>query len=204
MINPILPINFFEVPKIDINLNQDYISNLIANNMISDFFLPSAINQNPFFSNVQDLNEKIGILQTATNSIDKILSYVDILKNVNPEEKDVINDLTNEINSIIKNTTFNSLPVFNQTLKIGDKDIDLSLPLLDLNNTTIDKYEELLKKKESDIFNILNNITFQTPINSNFNPFNEDTFESIINSGLLTSAYKTDIIDPYTLELLFS
>ena len=204
MINPILPINFFEVPKIDINLNQDYISNLIANNMISDFFLPSTINQNPFFSNVQDLNEKIGILQTATNSIDKILSYVDILKNVNPEEKDVINDLTNEINSIIKNTTFNSLPVFNQTLKIGDKDIDLSLPLLDLNNTTIDKYEELLKKKESDIFNILNNITFQTPINSNFNPFNEDTFESIINSGLLTSAYKTDIIDPYTLELLFS
>jgi len=204
MINSILPINFFEIPKINVNLNQDYISNIIANNLIQDYFLPPTINQNPFFSNVNELNEKIGILQTATQSIDKILNYIDIIKNINPNEKGVINELTTEINSIIKNTSFNSLPVFNQTLKINNQNINLSLPLLDINNTTIDNYEKLLTKKQEDIFNILNNLSIQTSFNNNFNPFDENTFENILNSGLLTTAYKDNIINPYTLELLFS
>ena len=204
MTNPILPINLWEVPKINMNLNYDYISNLIANNMIQDYFLPSEIGQNPFFSNVMDLNEKIGVLQTATQGISTILSYVDILKNVNPNEKEVINDLVKEINSTIKNTTFNSLPVYNQTLKIGDKNINLSIPLLDLNKTTIEDYENLLMKKQKDIFNILDNIAIQTPINTNFNPYDTETFESILNSGLLATAYKENLINPYTLELLFS
>ena len=203
MSTSIVPINLWTVPKINLNLNYDYISNLIANNIIQDFYLPDKI-ENPFFSNVMDTNEKIGILQTATNSLSAILNYIDILKNVNPNEKDVINDLVNEINSTIKNTTFDNLPVFNQTLQIGDKNINLSIPELDLNNTTIEDYEKLLTQKQKDIFNTLENISINTPLNNNFNPLDWETFENILNSGLLATAYKENIINPQTLELLFS
>ena len=204
MTNQILPINLWEVPKTNINLNQDYISNLIANGLIQDYFLPSSINQNPLFSQVNDLNEKIGILQTASEGIDKILNYIDVIKNINPADKEVLNDLINDINSTIKNTSFNSSPVFNQTLKIGDKNINLSLPLLDLNKTTIEDYEKLLTQKQKDIFNILENVSVETSLNTNFNPYDTETFENILNSGLLTTAYKEDLINPQTLELLFS
>ncbi len=203
MLTKILPVNIWEIPKINLNLNYNYISNLIANNLIKDYFLPSQI-KSPFFSNINELNEKIGILQTATNGINTILNYIDILKNINPNEKEVINDLTNEINSIIKNTTFESLPVFNQTLKIGDQNINLSIMMFNLNKTSIEDYEKLLTQKQKDIFNILDKITFQSPLNKNFNPFDTETFESIINSNLLTTAYKENIINPQTLELLFS
>ena len=204
MTNQILPINLWEIPKTNINLNQDYISNLIANELIQDYFLPSSINQNPLFSQVNDLNEKIGILQTASEGIDKILNYIDAIKNINPNDQEVLNDLINDINSTIKNASFNSSPVFNQTLKIGDKNINLSLPLLDLNKTTIEDYEKLLIQKQKDIFNILENISFETSLNTNFNPYDTETFENILNSGLLTTAYKEDLINPQTLELLFS
>lgn len=204
MLTTILPINTWEIPKINLNLNYNYISNLIANNLIEDYFLPSQIKQNPFFSNINELNEKIGILQTATNGINTILNYIDILKNINPNEKEIINDLTNEINSTIKNTTFESLPVFSQTLKIGDQNINLSIPTFNLNKTSIEDYEKLLTQKQKDIFNILDEINFQSPLNTNFNPYNTQTFESILNSGILTSAYKENIINPETLELLFS
>lgn len=203
MLTKILPVNIWEIPKINLNLNYNYISNLIANNLIKDYFLPSQI-KSPFFSNINELNEKIGILQTATNGINTILNYIDILKNINPNEKEVINDLTNEINSIIKNTTFESLPVFNQTLKIEDQNINLSIMMFNLNKTSIEDYEKLLTQKQKDIFNILDKITFQSPLNKNFNPFDTETFESIINSNLLTTAYKENIINPQTLELLFS
>jgi len=204
MINQILPLNLWEVPKTNINLNQDYISNLIANGLIQDYFLPSPINQNPLFSQVNNLNEKIGILQTASEGINKILNYIDVIKNINPNDQEVLNDLVNDINSTIKNTSFNSSPVFDQTLKIGDKNINLSLPLLDLNKTTIEDYEKFLTQKQKDIFNILENVSVETSFNTNFNPYDTETFENILNSGLLTTAYKEDLINPETLELLFS
>ena len=204
MINQILPLNLWEVPKTNINLNQDYISNLIANGLIQDYFLPSPINQNPLFSQVNNLNEKIGILQTASEGINKILNYIDVIKNINPADKEVLNDLINDINSTIKNTSFDSLPVFDQTLKIEDKNINLSLPLLDLSKTTIEDYEKLLTQKQKDIFNVLENVSVETSFNTNFNPYDTETFENILNSGLLTTAYKEDLINPETLELLFS
>ena len=202
--NEILPLNLWQVPRIDTNFNPDYISNLIANGLIQDYFDPLKIEQNPFFYNINDFNEKIGILQTATQSIDTILNYVNILKNVNPDEKDVLTELTNEINSNIKNTSFDSSPVFNQTIQIGGQNIDLSLPLLNLNDTSIEEYEKLLTQKQKDIFNVLNNVTIQTPMNTNFNPFDIDTFENVLNSGLLTTAYQNAVIEPETLELLLS
>jgi len=202
--NDILPASLWQVPRIDTNFNPDYVSHLIANGLIQDYFDPSQIEQNPFFYNVNDFNEKIGILQTATQGIDTILNYVDILKNVNPDEKDVLSELTNEINSNIKNTSFDSSPVFNQTLQIGGQNVDLSLPVFNLNNTSIEEYEKLLTQKQKDIFNVLDNVTIQTPMNTNFNPFDMDTFENILNSGLLTTAYQNAVIEPETLELLLS
>ncbi len=202
----ILPINFlqYNISKISPIYNPNYVNNLIGNGIVSDYFSPITIAQNPLFQQVNNLNENIGILQTATNGIDKILNYIDILKSINPDEKKVINDLVNEINTTIKNTTFNSTSIFNQTLKIGTENIYLSIPLLDLNKTTIEDYEKFLTQKKQDIFNILKNISINLPIKTTFNPFNTDTFENLLNSGELTTAYKKDLINPYTLQLLFS
>ena len=198
----ILPINLIEVPKINPVYNPHYVYNLIANGVIQDFYIPGAISTNPIFAQANDLNEKIGIIQTATKGIDTILNYIDTLKEVNPNEEKVISDLVNEINSTIKNTTYNSLPVFTQTLKIGDKSIDLSIPLLDLNKTTIEEYEKFLNQKQKDLFNTLENISLELPANTKFSPFDIE-FESLLNSGLLTTAYKENLINPYTLQLLF-
>ena len=200
----ILPINLIEIPKVNPIYNPNYIYHLMTNGIIQDFYIPGLTYTNPAFAKVNDLNENIGILQTATNGIENILNYIDILKQVNPNEKEVISDLVNEINSTIKNTTYNSLPVFNQTLKIGDKNIDLSLPLLDLNKTTIEDYEKLLTQKQKDLFNTLENISLELPTNTQFNPFDSEKFNQILNSGLLTTAYKENLIDPYTLEILLN
>lgn len=204
MYTNILPINLFqyEIPKINPIFNPNYVNNLIANNIPQDFFTPGIAAQNPIFSQVNNLNEKIGILQTATNGIDKILNYIDVLKQINPNEKEVINDLVNEINSTIKNTTYNSTPVFGQTLSIGDKNINLSLPLLDLNKTTIEDYEKLLTQKQKDLFNVLENVSIELPTQVKFNPNDIETFETLLNSGELTQAYNTEMINPLTLQLL--
>ena len=67
----ILPINLinYNIPKITPFYKNNYINNLIANGIIQDFYIPGIPMQNPAFAQVNNLNEKIGILQTATNSI---------------------------------------------------------------------------------------------------------------------------------------
>ena len=204
MYTNILPINLFqyEIPKISPIFNPNYVNNLITNGVLQDLFIPGVATQNPIFAQVNDLNEKIGILQTATNGIDKILNYIDVLKQTNPDEKEVINDLVNDINSIIKNTTYNSTPVFGQTLSIGDNKVNLSLPLLDLNKTTIEDYEKLLTQKQKNLFNVLENVSIQLPTQVKFNPNDIETFETLLNSGELTQAYNTELINPLTLQLL--
>ena len=197
-----LPINLYQVPTI--SPNPDYVNNLIANGVIQDFFVPGTTAQNPIFSQVKDLNEKIAILQTATKSLNTILNYIDILKKVTPTETEVINKLVDEINDTIKNSTFNSLPIFNQTLKIGDNTINLSIPALNLNDISLEDYEKLITQKQQDIFDVLKNISINLPTNTNFNPYDTQTFETLLNSGLLSTAYKKNLIDPLTLELLLS
>lgn len=202
--NTIIPINLYQVPTINPLYKPDYLNHLIENGIIQDFFIPGVAAQNPILSQVNNLNENIGILQTATNSIEKILNYVDIIKQVNPDEKEVISELVDEINKTIKSTTFNTIPVFNQTLKIGNKNINLSLPLLDLNHTTIEDYEKILTQKQKNIFSVLENISIEIPTKTHFNPFDTQTFENLLNSGLLSTAYKENLINPLTLELLLS
>ena len=201
----IVPINLFQYKISPPILNVKYVNNLIENGIIKDFFIPGIAAQNPIFSQVNDLNEKIGILQTATKGIDTILNYIDILKKVNPNEEEVLNNLINEINKTIQNTTFNNLPVFNQTLKIADTDINLSIPILNINDiNNIDKYEKILLKTKNNIVDTLKNISLNLTENTKFNPYKFENFQELLNSGELITAYKNNIINPYTLELLLS
>jgi len=200
----ILPINLWQVPQIEPTRNYDYISNIIENGLIQDFFVPGIAAQNPLFQQVNNFNENVGILQTATQGIDEILNYVDILKNVNPEDKNVMSDLANEINDVIKNTNYNSIPVFQDKLQVNGNNVDLSIPTFDINNTNITDYEKLLTQKQKDLFEVLNNISLELPGESNFNPNSVQTLQDILNSGELTTAYETGLINPLTFQLLLS
>ncbi len=204
-----LELSLWQVPQIHPTYNYDYISNIIANGLIQDFFVPGLAAQNPILPQVDTFNQNVGILQTATNGIDKILQYVDTIKELNPNDTDLIQSLSNDINDTIKNTTFDNIPVFKDTIQLDNQKIDLSIPTFDDANTTdIEEYEKLLKEKKEDFYNILNNISIESPISQdnkiNFNPDNMETFESIVNSGNLLNAYDLSVINPFNaFELLF-
>jgi len=155
-INPIIPINLQPIP---LNFNSEYVLNLIALG-VDDFFIPT--NTNPLFENVNNFHQNVGLLQTASSAIEKILTYIDILK-TNPPQ-DVIDTLTNQINEIINNTTFDNLAVFT-TLNINDEKLDLNLPVFSIDN--IDEYEKLLLSKQEDIFDAIKNLNLTLPFEQN-------------------------------------
>ncbi|WP_456471346.1 hypothetical protein [Caminibacter sp.] len=197
-----LPINPYQTKPV--TFNPEYVNNLIALR-ITDYFLPTQFASNPLFAKVDEFHQKIGILQTATNAVDKILSYVDILKNINEPTEDILKEISKEINSTVKNTTFNDLPVFNQTLKIGDKDFSLSIPVFNPDEMSIEEYEKLLLEKKESFIDALKEFSLQTPFsNTKINPVDFETFSSILKSGSLLQAYNTNLINPLTLELLLS
>ena len=210
MSNTISPLNLnflWQVPQIESTRNDDYISNIIANGLIQDFFVPGIAAQNPFLKQVNDFNQNIGILQTATNGITQILNYVNILKNVNPNQEQVLKELTNQINNVIKNTTYNSIPVFQEKIQLNNQNVNLSIPTLDLSNINIEDYEKLLTKKQEDLFKVLNNISLEVPTHApnNFNSYETEALQEIINSGELVNAYNANlIINPFIFQLLLS
>jgi hypothetical protein len=153
MVYPInyYPISFLPITPLNepITFNPEYIQNLQALGVF-DYFLPSQFVTNPLFAQVSDFNQTIGILQTATNSLEKILTLVGDIKNTNPPE-DVIKTLQDEINSIINNTTFNDKNVFASTLNIDGKTINLSVPTFNPDNMTLDEYYDLINSKYTDL-----------------------------------------------------
>lgn len=203
-----LELNLWQIPQIHPTYNSDYISNIIDNGLIQDFFASGLAAQNPILPQADTFNQNVGILQTATNGIDKVLQYLDTMKELNPNDTDLIQNLSNDINDTIKNTTFDNIPVFKDTIQLDNQNIDLSIPSFDANTTDIEEYEQLLKEKKEDFYNILNNISIESPISQdnkiNFNPNNMETFEDIVNSGNLLNAYNLNVINPFnTFELLF-
>ena len=206
-INKFYPLSFLPIQPYQtkpITFTYDYIKNLRTLG-VTNFFTPSQFTNNPLFAKVDEFHQKIGILQTATNAVDKILSYVDILKNINKPTEEILKKISEEINSTVKNTTFNDLPVFNQTLKIGDKDFSLSIPVFNPDEMSIEKYEKLLLEKKESFIDALKEFSLQTPFsNTKINPVDFETFSSILKSGSLLQAYHTNIIDPLTLEFLLS
>ena len=203
-----LELSLWQVPQIHPTYNYDYISNIIANGLIQDFFVPGLAAQNPILPQADTFNQNVGILQTATNGIDKILQYVDTIKELNPNDTDLIQSLSDDINDTIKNTTFDNIPVFKDTIQLDNQKIDLSIPIFDANTTDIEEYEKLLKEKKESFYDILNDISIQSPFlqdnKINFDPYNMETFEDIVNSGNLLNAYNLNVINPFNaFELLF-
>jgi hypothetical protein len=187
-----------------VTFDKDYISNVLALG-ITSYFTPQQFSTNPLFAQVDTFNQNIGILQTATSSIEKILSYVKDLQNLNNPTKEVLKDFADEINSIIQNTQFNNIPVFEQSLKIGDESLSLSIPEFNPDTTNIEEYEKLLENKQQDFIKAIEELSVQNPLNSQFtNPVNFETFQTLLNSGTLLQAYNTDLINPETLQLLLS
>jgi hypothetical protein len=201
----IYPLSFLVSPinTQPITFNQDYIEHLEALNVL-DYFLPSQFASNPLFAQVDSLNQNIGLLQTANNAIETVLEYIDAYKNLNNPTEDALKELSQEINDVLKNTTFNDMSVFNQTITIGDNQIKLEIPEF-TPDTNLDEYEKLLLEKQKDIFNVLNNIDTLTPFNSNeVNPIDFETFTSLLNSGTLLQAYNTGLINPLNIQMLLS
>ena len=178
-----------------ITFSPEYINNLIALR-VTDYFSPTQFVTNPLFAKVDNFNQNVGILQTAINSLDKILTLTDILKNINDPTQEIIENYTKEINDIIQNTTFNDLNVFDQTLNINGQNINLNIPLFDLNIYTIKEYEKLISDKYDNLFQTLQHLSFTLPYETTFNPYNitypTNTFK----------AFNISSLSPETLELL--
>ncbi|WP_456479442.1 hypothetical protein [Nautilia sp.] len=178
-----------------VTFNPEYINNLIALR-ITDYFSPTQFATNPLFANVDTFNQNVGILQTAVNSLEKILTLTDTLKEINDPTQEIIDEYTKEINDILQNTTFNNLNVFNQTLEINGEQINLNVPLFDPNTQTIEEYTKLISEKYDSLFKILQNINFTLPYETSFNPYN------IYFPTYTSQVFNYSSITPQTLELL--
>ena len=196
MVYPInyYPISFLPITPLNepITFNPEYIQNLQALGVF-DYFLPSQFVTNPLFAQVSDFNQTIGILQTATNSLEKILTLVGDIKNTNPPE-DVIKTLQDEINSIINNTTFNDKNVFASTLNIDGKTINLSVPTFNPDNMTLDEYYDLINSKYTDLLNTYKNLSLNLP------EFNPNEFN--LTNYNLYNAYNFQNLSPDILQIL--
>jgi hypothetical protein len=187
------PISYLPIEPIiePVTFNKDYISHLEALG-VNDYFLPTQFTQNPLFAHVSEFNQNIGILQTATNAIDTILQYIDKYHQLNNPSQEAFEELSNEINSVINNTTFNNIPVFSQTLQIGEEKVDLSLPSL---TQDIEEYQNTLLKQKEYLQNILQNYSL--------NPYFLNEYNSTITSPL-TDAFNYDLINPEIVSLLLT
>ena len=178
-----------------ITFNSEYINNLIALR-VTDYFSPTQFAINPLFANVDTFHQNVGILQTAVNSLEKILTLTDTLLQINNPTQEIINEFTEKINDILKNTTFESLNVFNQTLDIKGARINLNVPLFDPNTQTIEEYVKLISEKYDSLFKTLQNISLTLPFETSFNPY------SINFPKYASQAFNYFSITPQTLELL--
>ncbi|ACM92541.1 hypothetical protein NAMH_0589 [Nautilia profundicola AmH] len=178
-----------------VTFNPEYIENLISLR-VTDYFSPTQFATNPLFASVDTFNQNVGILQTAVNSLEKVLTLTDTLKEINNPTQEIIDEYTKEINDILQNTTFDNLNVFNQTLDINGEKVNLSIPLFDPNTQTIEEYTKLVSDKYNSLFETLQNISFTLPIETTFNPYN------IYYPTNTLSAYNLSSLTPQTLELL--
>jgi hypothetical protein len=178
-----------------ITLDADYVNNLISLG-VTDYFTPMQFSTNPLFASVDTFNQNVGILQTAVDSLNKILTLTDSLQQINDPTQEIIDEYTQQINDIIKNSTFDDLNVFNQTLNINGENIDLNVPLFDPDTYTIEEYEKLISEKYDNLFQTLQNLSFTLPSETTFNPYN------ITFSTNTSQAFNLSSLNSQTLELL--
>ncbi|NPA10934.1 MAG: hypothetical protein GXO62_01670 [Epsilonproteobacteria bacterium] len=187
-----------------VTFDPEYVENLISLG-VTDYFSPTQFATNPLFANVDTFNQNVGILQTAVNGISKIMDLLDSLKEISNPSEDVLKTFEDQINKIIQDTTFNDLPVFSQTLKIGDEDVDLSIPLFNPDQITVDDYSKLIEDKFNNLSDTLKNVTFTLPFEEqNINPVELNIYQTLLNSGTYLNAYNTSLISPTALQLLLA
>jgi hypothetical protein len=179
-----------------VTFNPEYVNNLIALG-ITDYFSPTQFATNPLYANIDSFNQNVGILQTAVNSLDKILTLTDELKEINDPTQEIIDEYTKEINDIIQNSTFDNLNVFNQTLDVNGENIDLNVPLFDPDTYSIEEYEKLISDKYDSLFNTLQNLSFTLPFETTFNPYDMTNYLTSTSQ-----AFDLSSLTPQTLELL--
>jgi len=185
-----LPISFQTTTPI--TFDSDYISHLLSLR-VTDYFLPTQFQTNPLFAKVDEFHQNAGILQTATDALDRILTIVDVLK-TNPPEN-IVDTLTKEINEIINNTTFNDTNVFSSVLNLNDKEINLSIPVY-TPDIDINDYEKLLLQKQEDIFDALRNLSFNLPFSQNVD------INKLYEFSTLSSAFNLSSINPEIVNFL--
>ncbi|QCT94557.1 hypothetical protein FE773_05010 [Caminibacter mediatlanticus TB-2] len=183
-----------------ITFDSTYIQNLEALGVL-DNYSPLLFTRNPLFTQVNEFNQNIGILQTAYKSLENIYTLIDTLKEINNPTKEIIQSFENEINDIINNTTFNDIDVFNQKITINNQTIDLNLPKFSYEN--LDNFEKSILEKEELIKSVLESNLSPFNENYNFTPINFETFNTILNSPI-SNAFKLELINPDIVNLLLS
>jgi len=164
-----------------ITFDSNYIQNILALNVL-DYISIDQFNSNPLFAQVDTFHQNVGFIQTAATAIEKMLTLIDNLK----DAPDALNTLQEELNDIVKNTTFNDIPVFSQTLDIDGEKLDLSIPLFNPDEISIEEYEKLLQDKYDNFIDVLKNMSLKLPFE---NEFNMQDFLQIVNQYSLLSAF---------------
>jgi flagellin-like hook-associated protein FlgL len=131
-------------------IEADFYSELSSINIPTDTFI------NPILDsqyNILNLNNTIGFMQTAYQTLDQITPYAQELLTLssalqNSTDPSIIQkdmeDIYNQINDYIQNTTYNGVTVFNQDIQIGDSTLKLELPSIDI--TDQDSIENFIKQ----------------------------------------------------------
>jgi len=193
----------FRVPEINfpVILNPKFVLNETALNVINDQLELKTSNQNPFFANVNNFNQNIGILQTAVQGMNEILQMGDILKNFSTPDKEILNNFSKQINSIIQNTAFMNIPVFNNSVEINGEKINLSIPKFEPQKTDLKTYFQEIQKKQESLQNVLKNLAFTSPIEKEYNP--QKILQTVLKENG-TNLYNLELLNLQNLQLLLS
>ena len=183
-----------------ITFDIKYIENLKANGIL-DNYSPLLFIRHPLFTQLNEFHQNIGILQTAYNSLEKIYTLIDELKKINNPSKEIIKTYENQINDIVKNSSFNNINVFEKKITINDKTIDLNIPKFAYEN--LNKFEESVIEKENLIKTYLTSEL--TPFNEkyNINLIQSETLKDIINAPI-SNSFKLELLNPEIVNLLLS
>ena len=205
-------------------IESDFYSELNSINYPQDSF------ENPILNsqyNILNMNNSIGYMQTAYNTLNDITPYSKELSELSQSlqtttsssDKEIIQnemqDIDNQINDYIKNSTYNGVNVFNNEIQVGDSTISLKLPKLDINNPdSISNFNNQIDLFKNDIKNYLetstsNSDNFINSLNTEIYPQNQlDLLDEVnttnlqINADWLAMAHNQDTLSQNIEQLL--
>jgi len=202
-------------------IEADFYSELSSINIPTDTFI------NPILDsqyNILNLNNTIGFMQTAYQTLDQITPYAQELLTLssalqNSTDPSIIQkdmeDIYNQINDYIQNTTYNGVTVFNQDIQIGDSTLKLELPSIDITDQdSIENFIKQIDTLKNDIKSYLDTSSLYSDnfVNSLFTeiyPNNQLDFLNTVNTenlkitaDLLAVAHNQDYLSQNIEQLL--